>query len=120
MSAPPGTAPAIPRIAPVPGSHLEELLEMRDILIAQAKEAANRVKSANDAIKAESLAGQPEGTRAVDIDGSATRPALRVAWHPGAWTVDSQALKDGDPVTWARFAKQKKGYWGITALGGGR
>jgi hypothetical protein len=108
--------PARMSITPVPGSLLEELLDQQHAARAAADEAAERVKSLTDRIKAELTTAHP-GVPGFEIAGTAHRPPLRLAWVRTV-RLDTQAMKKQEPETYVRFALFG-GHWVLTPARGG-
>lgn len=82
---------------------------------AAADEAAARLKTITDGIKAELSALAPDETR-VELRG-AGRQSLRLTYTE-SWRLDSRALKKADPHTYVKYAK-KSGSWSLRPVGGG-
>lgn len=101
-------------VQPQAGTRLEQLHAAYVDAKAQADEAASRLKSITDALKAELTRAAPEHTR-IEL-ASPHGPTLRLSYVE-RWTVDSGRLKREDPVTYVRFAK-KGGSWTLRAAGG--
>jgi hypothetical protein len=91
-------------VTPDPGSRLEALHAEYDAVAPQAAEWEARLKAVKDAIKAESMAGVPEGTTAIKLTHWAgIYTPLRVIWVP-RWDFDVKRLKTDDPATYVRYA----------------
>lgn len=114
---PPRAAIAVMAIAPAPGSLLDELLSQQHAAKAAADEAASRVKSLTDRIKAELTTAHP-GVPAFAISGSAHRPALQLSWTETV-RLDTAAMKEQAPETYVRYAVFG-GRWVLRPAGGGR
>lgn len=95
------------------GSRLAELMARYDGLKAAAEEATARFKDLTDAIKAEAAAGHP-GASAMTLAGGPGLPALSLTWVQ-RWSIDSRALKEAEPLTYVRYARQS-GRWELRAL----
>jgi hypothetical protein len=117
MTMPPAPPAAIPQVTPVPGSRLEQLLDMREAAIAAAKEAKDRVEAINKGIMAEVAAAFPKQP-VIDIPGTQHRAALRMRYHQGSWYVPAKTLRTRYAGVWNELAKQKKGSWQLDKLGG--
>jgi hypothetical protein len=89
-------------ITPVPGSVLDELLSQHHAARAAAEEAAGRLKSLTDRIKAELTMAHP-GTGGFEIAGTPHRPALTMSWVQTV-RLDTRAMKEQEPQTYVRFA----------------
>jgi hypothetical protein len=98
------TAQDKPRMAivPAPGSRLEDLLSREAAAEAAASEAADRLKSVRDGIKAELSQAHP-GIAQFDIAGSATRPAKTMKWVDTV-RLDTDRLKREVPATYVEYA----------------
>ncbi len=110
MTSPPAPPVLVPRVAPAPGSRLEQLLDMREAAVAAAKEAKDRLDAINAGIEAE-VAGSCPGQPVIDIAGSPHRAPLRLRYHEGTWYVPAEALRKTHPEIWIGLAKQKRGHW---------
>jgi hypothetical protein len=117
MTMPPAPPAAIPQVIPVPGSRLEQLLDMRETARAAKKEAEDNLAAIDAGIKAEAAAPYP-GQAVIDIAGSPHRGALRLRWHNGKWYVPAQVLKARYREIWDAEAKQERGYWQLHDMGG--
>jgi hypothetical protein len=107
------TTPPPVRAQVEPGSRLEDLLATYAHLKPQADEAATRLKSVTDAIKAELQALAPDATR-IEVAHEALPQALRLSYIE-SWSLDTKALKAEDPVTYVRFAR-KGGKWELRGV----
>lgn len=86
------------------GSRLEDLLAAYALLKPQADEAASRLKTVTDGIKAELMAAAPKARR-VDVDHPALAQPLRLSYVEG-WTLDSKRLKAESPAVYVAYARQ--------------
>jgi hypothetical protein len=118
MAMPPPPPAVIPQVIPPPGSHLEQLLDMRDAARAAKKEAEDRLEAIDKGIEVEAAALAGPGHAIIDIAGSPHRKALRMRWHDGLWDVPVETLRTLYPAVWREAAKQGKGWWQLHPLGG--
>lgn len=110
MDAQPGSAsvtqdaaPARQVIMPVPGSLLDQLMDAERAATAAAAEAAERLKSLRDRIKAEITQVHP-GVRAFDIAGSQHRPGMHLTWEETV-RLDAKRLKREQPRVYVEYAE---------------
>ena len=98
------TAQDKPRIAvtPAPGSVLEDLLSREAAAEAAANEAADRLKSVRDAIKAELSQAHP-GISRFFIAGSATRLPKTLTWVETV-RLDTKRMKQDAPQLYVEYA----------------
>jgi hypothetical protein len=116
MTTPPGTV--IPQVTPVPGSRLEQLLDMRESAQAALAEAKQRLDAIDAGIKAETARAAP-GQAVIDIPGGPRRGPLRMRYHPGAWYVPAETLRTKYQPVWDELRLQKRGYWQLHQADGG-
>lgn len=116
-------APPVPRplVVPVPGSRLEQLLDLQAAAEAAVADAEATLKTIKDGIKAEAAqAAQfliPQGTPlppVIDIAGAAHRPGLTQTWKVRR-QVNSKRLKNDLPELWEAYAEYGQGYWELRA-----
>jgi hypothetical protein len=105
----------IPQAAVEPGSRLEALLAAYAELKPEADEAATRLKSVTDGIKAELAAAAP-GALQVDVAHPALAQPLRLSYVE-SWALDTKRLKAEDPETYVRYAR-KGSRWELRGLRG--
>ncbi len=111
-------ANAIPRVQPVSGSRLEQLLGMRDAARAAVKEATDRAAAIDAGIKAEAAAAFP-GREVIDIAGIPGQKPLRLRYQPGSFYVPAEALRKNYPQVWKELETQKRGSWQLHELEAG-
>src|SRR5690348_12182910 len=99
------TAPDKPTmvITPLPGSLLEDLLSQEHAAEAAAKEAADRLKSTRDQIKAELTQAHP-GIGLFRIAGSPHRPAKNLTWVSTV-RLNTKRLKAEQPEVYVEYAE---------------
>lgn len=94
----------MPTITPEPESRLAQLVAQYDLSLAERDKA----KEAHDAIVAgikSELANAAPGESSVDVASpELTQPLRLIAVE--SWRVDSKLLKDREPETYVRYAKQ--------------
>lgn len=104
-------------VTPEPGGRLEQLLAQYDDLKAKADEAAARLKTITDGIKAEGAAwGDPVGATAVEFVSPYLAAPLRLSYVE-SWRLDAKRMKAEDPETYVRFAV-KGGSWQLRKAAG--
>jgi hypothetical protein len=110
----PPTVEAPPfQVTPARNSRLAQLHAAYPDLKAKADAAAADLKACVDGIKAE-LSQRAPGVERVDLLGAGLPPlGLRAVT---SWRLDSKALKQADPETYVRFAKQSTS-WALKPLG---
>lgn len=96
-----------------PGSRLESLLASYEAVKAASDEASGRLENLKDAIKAEVTAAYP-GVPALTLAGGPGMPVLSMTYVT-SWRFDSKKLKDDDPHTYVRYARQG-GHWELRVL----
>jgi len=125
MNAHPGGMPVPPQqaqeparlaVTPVPGSLLDDLLGQEDAAEAAAREAADRLRSLRDRIKAELTQAHP-GVAKFDIAGTPHRPAKSMTWVDTV-RLDTRAMKEREPETYVRYAVFG-GRWELRTARGG-
>lgn len=96
------------------GTRLEQLHASYADLKAASDEAAKRLKSVTDAIKAELAAAEP-GQERVELRGQ-SGPPLRMTYVE-SWRLDSKRLKAEHLDVWVRYAV-KGGSWQLRPVSG--
>lgn len=111
------TAPEPKRLAvtAAPGSILEDLLAQENAAEAAQKEAADRLKSLRDRIKAELTQAHPEVGK-FDIAGTPHRPAKTLRWVDTV-RLDTRRLKAEQPRVYVQYA-EFGGRWELRPAGG--
>lgn len=119
MTANPGDTTAVtnPQLTPEPGSRLEQLLDMRDAAKAALEEAKARLAAIDAGIMTDAAARHP-GAPVIDITGTATRPPLRMRWHPGNLYVPAEELRTRYLDVWNELCRRQKGHWGLHPVTG--
>ncbi|WP_428964128.1 hypothetical protein [Micromonospora fluostatini] len=109
------TAPAWPtaQAEVAPGSRLDDLLAAYAVLKPAADEAAARLKTVTDAIKAELTTALPDVQRIEVAHGSLAQP-LRLT-YVDSWRLDTKALKAEMPEVYVRYAR-KGGKWDLRGI----
>jgi hypothetical protein len=100
-------------VRPEPGSRLEDLLATYAELKPRADDAAIRLKSVTDALKAELMAARPDSRR-VDVEHPALVQPLRLSYVE-SWRLDSKRLKAENPEAYVRYAI-KGGKWELRGV----
>jgi hypothetical protein len=108
----PDQVPAV-QATVVPESRLDGLLAVYAHLKPEADEAATRLKTVTDAIKAELMAAAPEA-RKIDVTHAALPQTLRLSFVE-RWELDAKRMKAEDPETYVRFARQG-GRWELRGV----
>ncbi|MEU1810976.1 hypothetical protein [Micromonospora aurantiaca (nom. illeg.)] len=98
-----------------PGSRLDDLLATYAELKPAADEAAARLKTVTDAIKAELTEAAP-GEQRIDVAHEALTQPLRLSYVE-RWSLDTKTLKAEEPETYVRFAR-KGGSWQLRGIQG--
>lgn len=104
-------------VTPEPGSRLESLLAEYDVAKARADEAAARLKTITDGIKAETLAQE---LNAVDDRFDITSPYLAAPLrlsYVESWRLDAKRMKAEDPAMYVTYAV-KGGSWQLRKAAG--
>lgn len=91
-------------VVPEPGSRLDQLAAQYDSLYLAELEAAERLKTCKDAIKAELAAARP-GAPSVTLASPKLAKPLRLT-SKTSWRVDTAKLKKEYPAIYAYAAKQ--------------
>ena len=101
-------------IKPEPGSRLDDLLATYAHLKPAADEAAARLKTVTDAIKAELASAAPDAQR-IEVAHEALPNALRLMYVE-RWSLDTKRLKAERPEVYVNFAR-KDGRWELRSAG---
>ncbi|TCB97555.1 hypothetical protein E0H26_11595 [Micromonospora zingiberis] len=96
-----------------PGSRLDELLAAYAELKPAADEAAARLKTVTDAIKAELTEAAP-GEQRIDVTHEALAQPLRLSYVE-SWRLNTKQLKAEAPEIYVRFAV-KGGKWELRGI----
>ena len=108
-------APPLPQVTPVPGSRLEQLLDMREAARAALSEAQERLSAIKAGIMTDAAAAFP-GAAVISITGGPNRPALRLRWHDGNWYVPAETLRNKYQGVWDELRKRQRGHWQLHLL----
>lgn len=103
----PEAAPTTVRVKAEPDSRLEQLLAAYDLLKPEADAVAARLKTVTDAIKFEARKAAADDAVTIAIDGAGVAMTLS---YVESWRLDATRMKEEEPVTYVRFAKQS-GSW---------
>lgn len=97
--------PAIPaQVEAQPESRLEQLASLYTQIKPLADQYAAQLKEITDAIKYE-LAQAAPGSEQVVLNSQYLDKPLRMS-HRVEWRLNSKQLKQEDPVTWVKYARQ--------------
>jgi hypothetical protein len=123
MSTPPGVAPAgsppatpppPPRVTPVPGQPLHELLGQREAAKAQLAEAKARVDTIDKAIKNMLTQANP-GVAVIDIAGDSSVAPLRLAWRTPR-RLDTERFKAEQKQMYDHYLTWGTPYWELRPI----
>lgn len=117
----PAAPPPAPRVDPVPGSPLDQLMNQRQAAKEALAEAEKRFDALDAQVKAQTtLAFMNPATGEVPariiIGGSPVRDDMVLAWKPER-RFDVKSFAAADPVTYEAYRKPG-GHWEIRKLGG--
>lgn len=104
------------KLEPEPGSRLSALFTQLPELEAAKKEAEEKLSACKKAIQSEigaSVADPENMPDQFDIPGDpyGAYPAYTLAAREGAWRLDAEAMKNSEPETYVKWAKQGQPYW---------
>jgi hypothetical protein len=102
------------KVEPVPEGRLEQLLIEYKRAAEQAAEGKERAEELKARIKG-FLLDVPEGTQLPDgfdvpADAHGRYPGFSLTMKTG-WRLDTDALKEGDPATYIKYAVKSKPTW---------